>query len=59
MLAKSIFNNIESLVSRALIDMEKDEYEKMKENVRSISEKLEGKQENTRLNSVNLRKTNL
>ena len=59
MLAKSIFNNIESLVSRALIGMEKDEYEKMKENVRSISEKLEGKQENTRLNSVNLRKTNL
>ena len=59
MLAKSIFNNIESLVSRALIDMEKDEYEKMKENVRSLSEKLEGKQENTRLNSVNLRKTNL
>ena len=59
MLAKSKFNNIESLVSRALIDMEKDEYEKMKENVRSISEKLEGKQENTRLNSVNLRKTNL
>ena len=59
MLAKSIFNNIESLVSRELIDMEKDEYEKMKENVRSISEKLEGKQKNTRLNSVNLRKTNL
>ena len=53
MLAKSKFNNIESLVSQALIDMEisheefitilkeKDKYEKDKENVRNISEKLE------------------
>ena len=53
MLAKSKLNSIESLVSKALIDMdisneefitiskEKDKYEKMKENVRNISEKLE------------------
>ena len=53
MLAKSKLNSIESLVSRALIDMdinheefitilkEKDKYEKDKENVRNISEKLE------------------
>ena len=65
MLAKSKFNNIETLVSKALIDMEisheefitilkeKDKYEKMKENVRNVSEKLEEKQENMRLNSVN------
>ena len=58
MLAKSKFNNIESLVSKALIDMEisheefatilkeKDKYEKDKENVRSISEKLEEKKRN-------------
>ena len=51
------------MVSQALIDMEtshkevitvlmdKNKYEKMKENVRSISEK----QENMRLNSVNSR----
>ena len=32
---------------------EKDKYEKMKENVRNVSEKLEEKQENVRLNSVN------
>ena len=67
MLAKSKFNNIETLVSKALIDMEisheefitilkeKDKYEKMKENVRNVSEKLEEKQENMRLNSVNSR----
>ena len=72
MLAKSKLNNIESLVSWALIDMEisheefttilkeKDECKKMKENVRNISEKLEEeKPENMRLNSVNSRKTNL
>ena len=41
------------------ISKEKDKYEKMKENVRNISEKLEEKQENIRLNSVNLRKTSL
>ena len=72
MLAKSKFNNIESLVSRALIDMEisheefitilkeKDKYEKMRENVRKISEKLEKeKTENMLLNSVNPKKTSL
>ena len=61
MLAKSKLNSIETLVSQALIDMEisheefitilkeKDKYEKMKENVRNVSEK----QENMKLNSVN------
>ena len=61
MLAKSKLNSIETLVSQALINMEisqkefitifkeKDKYKKMKENVRSISEK----QKNMRLNSVN------
>ena len=61
MLAKSKLNNIETLVSQALIDMEisqeefitilkeKDKYKKMKENVRNVSEK----QEDMRLNSVN------
>ena len=38
---------------------EKDKYEKMKENVRNVNEKLEEKQENMRLNSVNSRKTSL
>ena len=54
MVAKSKLNSIETLVSQALIGMEisheefiaifkeKDKYEKMKENVRSVS----GKQEN-------------
>ena len=67
MLAKSKLNSIETLVSQALIDMEisheefitilkeKDKYEKMKENVRNVSEKLEEKQQNIRLNSVNSR----
>ena len=32
---------------------EKDKYEKMKENVRNVSEKLEEKQETMRLSSVN------
>ena len=62
---------VNSIVSKALIDMEishaesitilkeKDKYEKMKENVRTLSEKLEEKQENMRLNSVNSRKTSL
>ena len=71
MLAKSKFNNIETLVSKALIDMEiihgefiiilieKDNYEKVKENVRNTSKKLEEKQENIRLNSVNSRKASL
>ena len=61
MLVKSKLNSIETLVSQALIDMEisheefiaifkeKDKYEKMKENVRNVSEK----EENMRLNSVN------
>ena len=65
MLAKSKLNIIEILVSQARIDMEisrkefitilkeKDKYEKMKENVRSVSKKVEEKQENIRLNSVN------
>ena len=65
MLAKSKLNSIETLVSQALIDMEisheefitilkeKDKYEKMKENVRNVSQKLEEKAENMRLNSVN------
>ena len=54
-------------VSQALIDMEisheefitvlkeKDKYEKMKENLGNVNEKLEEKTENTRLNSVNSR----
>ena len=65
MLAKSKFNNIETLVSRVLIDTEKsheefitileekDKYEKMKGNVRNVNEKLEEKQENMRVDSVN------
>ena len=67
MLAKSKLSSIETLVSQALIDMEinhevfitilkeKDKYEKMKENVRSVSKKLEEKDEDMRLNSVNSR----
>ena len=57
-MAKSKLNSIETFVSQALIDMEishkefitilkeKDKYEKMKENVRNVSEKLEEKAEN-------------
>ena len=60
-------NSIGTLVSQALIDMEisheefvpifkeKDKYEKMKERIRNLSEKLEEKTENTILNSVNRR----
>ena len=72
MLARSKLDSIESLVSGALTDMdvsheeyntylkEKDKYEKIKENVRNISEKLEEeKQENERLNSVDSRTTSL
>ena len=67
MLAKSKLNSIETLVSKALIDMEisheefttilkeKGKYEKMKKKLRNASEKLEEKQENMRLNSVNSR----
>ena len=63
-LSKSKLNSNETLVSQTLIDMEirqeeyitilkeKDKYEKMKENLRYINEKLEEKTENTRLNSV-------
>ena len=71
MLTKSKLNNIESLVCQALIDMEisheefitileeEDKYEKIKENVRNVSEILEEKQENMRINSVNSKKTSL
>ena len=67
MIPKSKLNVIEALESQALIDMEvsheeftailkgKDKYEKMKENVSNVSEKLGDKTENTRLNSVNSR----
>ena len=67
MLTKSKLNRIATLICQALNDMKisleefikilkkKDKYEKMKENVRNTSEKLEEKQENTRLNSVNSR----
>ena len=67
MLAKSKLNSIENVVSQALIDVEisheefitilkqNDKYERIKENVRNVSEKLEEKDENTRLNSVNSR----
>ena len=63
MLAKSI-NSIETLVSQALIDMEisheefnkitreKQKYERMKENVRNVSER----QKSIKINSVNSRK---
>ena len=70
MVAKSKVNSIKSLVSKSLIYMEisheefitilkaKDEYEKMKENVRNIREKLEKKKtENMQLSSINSRKT--
>ena len=64
MLAKSKLDSIETLASQALINMEisheelnaiireKQKHERMKENVRNVSEK----QENTRLNSVNSKK---
>ena len=35
--------------------LKKKAYDKMKENVRNVSEKLEEKQENMRINSVNSR----
>ena len=68
MFAKSKLNSIETLLWQTLIDTEisheeiiaifkeKDKYEKMKENVKNVSEKLEGKTENMRLNSVKSRK---
>ena len=61
MLAKSKLISTDTLVSQALIDMEishkefvtilneRNKYEKMKENLKNVSEK----QENMRLNSVN------
>ena len=61
------YHSVETLVSQALIDMEisyeecitslkeKDIYEGMEENVRNVSEKLEKKRENTRLNNANSR----
>ena len=65
-LAKSKLNSIETLIFQALVDMEisheefvaifkeKDKYEKMKENVKDVSERSSAeKQENMRLNSVN------
>ena len=67
MVAKSKLNSIETLVSKALIDMEtshkefttilkeKDKYEKMKKSLRNVSEKLEEKQKNIRLSSANSR----
>ena len=68
MLAKSKLNNIETLVSQALIDMEisheefvttlkeKNKYwEDGKKNIRNVSRKLEEKAENMTLNSINSR----
>ena len=67
MMAKSKLNSIENLISQALIEMEisheeivtilkeKQKCEKIKENVRNVSEKLEEKTEKTRLKGVNLR----
>ena len=64
MLAKSKLDSIETQISQALIDMEisyevfnaiigeKENYERMKENLRKVSKK----QENMRLNSANSRK---
>ena len=68
MLAKSKLNSMEKLMSQALIDMdishkefitilnEKGKYEKMKENVRNISEKSNKQKQK---NSVNSRATSL
>ena len=63
MLAKSILDSLESLVSEALTDMEisreeinaiirEKKNQRMKENLRNVSEK----QENMRLNSMNSKK---
>ena len=66
-LAKSKLDSTEALISQALADIkisheefvtilrEKDKYEKIKGNVKNVTEKLEEKTENTRLNSVNSR----
>ena len=68
MLAKSKLDSIETLVSKAFIDMEisheefnaiikeKQKYQRMKENVRNVTERSSTKkQENRRLNSVDSR----
>ena len=64
MLAKSKLDSIETLIAQALFDMEmsheefnaiireKQKYKRMKENLRSASEK----QKNMRMNNVNSRK---
>ena len=64
MLAKSKLDSIDTLISQALIDIEisheqfnaiireKQKYQRMKENLRNVSEK----QENMRLNSVTSKK---
>ena len=68
MLAKSKLDNIETLVSQALIDMEisheefnaivrEKQNERMKENVRNVSKRSSAeKQENMKLNSLNSKK---
>ena len=65
MLAKRKLNTIETLLSPALTDMEtsheefitifkeKHKNEKMKENVRNVSEKFQEQQENKRINGEN------
>ena len=68
-MAKSKLDSNETLVSQALFDMEisheeynaiireKEKYERMKENMKNVSECSSAeKQENVRLNSVNSRK---
>ena len=64
-LTKSKVNSFETVESEAQIDMEisheefntilneKDKYEKMKENLRTVNEELEENTENMRLNSAN------
>ena len=67
-MAKSKLDSIETLASKALIDMEisheefnaiikeKQKYQRMKENVRNVTERSSTKkQENRRLNSVDSR----
>ena len=64
--SKSKLNSIKSLVSQALIDMEKGHEEsikilkkkgkyEIKENLRHVNENLEERTEKTRLNGVNSR----
>ena len=67
MLAKSKLNSIEILISQALVDLEitdeefvtivkeKEKYEKMRENIKNINEKLKEKTGKMRLNNVNSR----